>query len=98
MSQLGVGLTDKGVVVLLQRATCIAPFGRFATFAMIEIQRHIAAGVAVKPTVVTFAAIYKKLVFVHDNAVVITVRVNEQALRPSGHEFVPSQHSVVLYR
>lgn len=98
MSQLGIGFADKGIVVLLQRAICIAPFGRFATFAMVEIQRHIAAGVAVKSTVVTFAAIYKKLMFVHDDAMAITVEVNEQLLCPVGHEFVPSQHSVVLYR
>jgi hypothetical protein len=62
---------------LLKRAVGVAPFSGFAAFAVIEIHRHIATGVSIKSAIVTFTAINKKLMFVHDIAVAIAVMVNE---------------------
>ena len=62
----GGELAHKGQIILFQAAIGRASVGGFASFAMIEIQRHMAAGIVFLAAVIAAAAIYKDFRFVHD--------------------------------
>lgn len=69
MSLFGIWLSDKGIVILLQRSPGIAAFDGFASFAMIDINGQIPAGVAIIAAIRAAATVYKKSSIVHGVAV-----------------------------
>jgi len=71
MSLLRIRLANKGVVILLQISTRIAPFDGSSTLAVIEIHRHVFAGVAIFTTIRSPTSIDKKFMLVHGTAVKI---------------------------
>ena len=60
-------LVKKSQIVLYQAAIGRAPIGGFTPFAVIDIERHIAAGVKLLTPVVATAAIYKNLEVFHSD-------------------------------
>ena len=58
-------LVKKSQIIFHQAAVWGAPIGGFTSFAMIDIDGHIAAGVKLLAPVVATAAIYKDLEIFH---------------------------------
>lgn len=65
MALFRIGLSQKGIVILFQGAVFRAAICRFAAFAVVEIQRQVAAGVLFQAPVATLATVDKKCVSVH---------------------------------
>jgi hypothetical protein len=65
MTSLWVRLADKCVIILLQRPPAYPAFGGFSTLSMIQIDRHILAGVAIQAAIHTAPSIDKKFMLAH---------------------------------
>lgn len=90
-------LVRKGQVVVGDAAFFCAALSGFAAFAVVDIQRHILAGVKIESAIITFATIKEKLVITH-NCYVFYRAVYRYNLGSKWKLIVPSQHSVDLCR